>query len=94
MLTATIFDANEAFHVQRTSKCSIVTKGMIRDGDIIEVVSPIFSSVNFKDKSLKTSSTMMIPAKVISNDEGYVNNPETGSLICEDSDVNNMFVEL
>ena len=67
---------------------------MIKDGDIIDVVSPIFSSVNFKDKSLKTTSTMSVLAKIISNDEGYVNNPETGTLVCEDSDVNNMFVEL
>ena len=67
---------------------------MIKDGDIIDVVSPIFSSVNFKDKSLKTTSTMSVLVKIISNDEGYVNNPETGTLVCEDSDVNNMFVEL
>ena len=94
MLTATIFDSNDVFYVQRTSKCNIVTKGMIKDGDIIDVVSPIFSSVNFKDKSLKTTSTMSVLAKIISNDKGYVNNPETGTLVCEDSDVNNMFVEL
>lgn len=94
MLTAVILDKNNTFHVPRTSKCNIISKGKINDGDTIEVVSPIFSSVNFKDKSLKTTSTVSVPAKIISNNDGYVNNPATGTLICEDSDVNNMFVEL
>lgn len=94
MLTAVILSKNDAFPVARTSKCDVISKGTIKDGDTIEVVSPIFSSVNFKEKSLKTSSTISVPAKIVSNNNGYVNDPETGRLICEDSDVDSMFVEL
>lgn len=94
MLTAVILDRNNTFQIPRTSKCVVMSKGTIKDGDTIEVVSPIFSSVNFKERSLKTSSTISVPAKVISNDEGYVNNPTDGTLVCEDSDVESLVVEL
>lgn len=94
MLTAVILNKTDAFPIARASMCSVETKGTIKDGDIIEVVSPIFSSVNFKDRSLKTTSTMSVPAKIVSNNEGFVTDPTTGTLICEDSDVDSMFVEL
>ena len=94
MLTAVILDRSNTFEIPRTSTCVVMSKGTIKDGDIIEVVSPIFSSVNFKERSLTTSSTVSVPAKIVSNNDGYVNNPENGTLVCEDSDVDSMFVEL
>ena len=87
---------NDKFVVPHTSTCIIHTKGIINDGDIITVTSPVFSSTNFTTKSINLSDRFDVIAKVssktfdIDKDDGKC----TGTLVCDDNDVFRMYVRL
>lgn len=82
--------------VPHTSTCIIKTKGRINDGDTIEVVSPIFSSVDFQSGSIMTTETFCVPIHIL-NTERFIENP-TGdyeaTLVCDDNDIFHMYVRI
>ena len=87
---------NDKFVVPHTSTCIIHTKGIINDGDIITVTSPVFSSTKFTTKSINLSDRFDVIAKVSS--KTFVNDKDdgkcTGTLVCDDNDVFRMYVRL
>lgn len=87
-----------AFHIPQRSKCTIATIGEIKDGDMVEIISPIFSSINFVKKEINTSSFLTVRVEMEGADSNRVissdgNNIE-GTLVCEDNDVFGMYVEI
>jgi hypothetical protein len=76
-----------------SSSCIIKTKGILRDGDIISVTSPLFSSVDYSSGAINTSETFDVKFST-SKSEG-VNNEHgdmIGTLICTDNDLFNLYV--
>ena len=87
------------YDVPHTSKCIIHTKGTIRDGDMISVTSPIFASINFISGAINASEAFSVKARILIPNKDSVNNdlPDesfTGTLVCDDNDVFNMYVKI
>jgi hypothetical protein len=86
------------FDVQHTSKCIIHTKGVIRDGDVISVSSPIFSSTNLLLQAINMSDTFDVSVRLMDPSTTVENNlPDGeffGTLVCDDNDIFNMYVRL
>lgn len=78
--------------IPHTSTCIIHTKGIIKDGSMVSITSPIFSSTNFTSRSINMSDRFDVPIH-ISNNEGYIINDNTleGTLVCNDNDIFNIF---
>lgn len=88
---------NEDFQIPHTSTCVIHTTGDIRDGDIITITSPIFTSTNYKSKAINMSDRFDVPVKLTGNKTSVHNSSDDtlyGTLVCNDNDVFNMFVRL
>lgn len=83
------------FAVPHTSTCFIRTVGKIYDGDIVEVISPIFTSINFTSRMLNLSETFDIRIR-ITNDDGFIENEKEykGTLVCDDNDTLHMYVKV
>lgn len=80
-----------------TSTCIIHTKGPIHDGDIIEITSPIFASVNFLSRAIHMSDRINVVAHTDfgSTVEHDPNGGELkGTLVCNDNDIFNMYVKV
>ena len=76
-----------------SSSCIIKTKGILRDGDVISVTSPLFASVDYSSGAINTSETFDVKFTT-SNPDG-VNNEHgdlVGTLICTDNDLFNLYV--
>lgn len=77
-----------------SSSCIIKTKGIIRDGDIVSVTSPLFASVDYSSGAINTSETFQVVFSTPKS-EG-VNNATgdmIGTLICTDNDLFNLYVK-
>ncbi len=88
---------DDSFSIPLTSTCVIHTKGPIRDGDIIEITSPIFASVNFSSKAIHMSDRIKVVAHIEFDGilEREPNEGELrGTLVCKDNDIFNMYVKL
>ena len=83
------------FSVPHTSSCIITTKGTIKDGDTVSVISPVFPSHNMTVYSLKSSDSFEVPVKIL-NESGTIesNGETTGTLVCDDNDVHHMYVRI
>lgn len=82
--------------VPHTSTCIIKTSGRIYDKQTVEVVSPIFASVNFQSGSIFTTETFQVPVWIL-NDTGYIDNPDgkyESTLVCDDNDIFHMYVRV
>lgn len=85
------------FNVPHTSQCYIVSRGQYNDGDMIQAVSSIFSSINLitgsklLDLSFDVKLRIMNGAKSIEfeGDDAIV-----GTLVCDDNDIFNMYVRV
>lgn len=83
----------EEFKVPLTSTCLIHTSGVVCDGEMISVTSPVFASMNFISGAINTSDRFSVPIKV-ENDSGKVEltGQTYGTLHCMDNDTFNMYV--
>lgn len=87
---------NDKFTIPHTSTCVIHTTGVINDGDMIEISSPVFTSVIFTTRAINMDDKFNVIARVPS---GTVVNDQTdgefnGTLVCDDNDVFNMYVKI
>jgi hypothetical protein len=78
-----------------SSKCFIVDRGIIKDGDVISVTSPIFSSINYSSKAIMLDESFKAVFRTNNpngieitddNNEAYLNS--------EDQDVNSLYVTM
>jgi len=78
--------------------CIIHTKGIIHDGDTVEVTSPVFASVNFSSRAVNMSDRFNVVARISASGGSIENNlPDgefKGTLKCDDNDVFHMYVEI
>lgn len=76
-----------------SSSVIIKTKGIIRDGDLISVTSPLFSSIDYSSGGLNTSETFEAKFRT-SNTDGFDNDSGDmiGTLVCTDNDLFNLYV--
>ena len=81
------------FTVPHTSKCIVYTTGIIKDGDTVEISSPIFPSFDFITNALNSSTRFNVKIK-INNPNGYIENDDKfeATLVCDDNDTVNMYV--
>ena len=83
--------------VPHTSTCIIKTKKeRIYDGDVVEVVSPVFSSVDFQSGSIMTTETFQVPIHIFT-DERMIQNPNgdyKATLVCDDNDIFHIYVRI
>ena len=84
---------SNAYDIPRSSTCIIHTTGVIRDGDTIEVTSPVFSSIDFTSGEINMSERFMVRAKVATITHEIEGCAE-GTLVCFDNDVFSMYVLL
>ena len=86
------------YHVPHTSKCIIHTTGTIRDGDMISVTSPVFSSINYTSGAINTTETFNVTVRVFTESKMFNNSLKDGecfgTLACDDDDIFNMYVRL
>lgn len=87
---------NDVFGIPHTSTCIIHTTGIINDGDIITITSPVFSSTNFTSRSINLSDRFDV---IIHLPQGSFNNDKPdgeckGILVCDDNDVFGMYVKI
>ena len=83
------------FTVPHTSACLVTTTGMIVTGDLVDIVSPVFSSIDFSSGNVDLSSTLSV--KVIVDNEYDVtelSEATNATLVCDDGDIFNMYVKL
>jgi len=78
-----------------SSKCYINNRGLIKNGDIISVISPIFSSINYSSKAVNLDNTFEVIFKT-NNPNGVIITDENNEafLNADDQDVNNLFVTM
>jgi hypothetical protein len=85
------------FKVPHTSTCIIRTRGHINDGDIVEVVSPVFASANFQTGSITMTETFNVPIRILTESRFIDNDDDVdtqASLVCDDNDIFNMYVRV
>ena len=86
------------YHVPHTSKCIIHTTGTIRDGDMISVTSPVFSSINYTSGAINTTEAFNVTVRVFTESKIFNNSLKDGecfgTLVCDDDDIFNMYVRL
>lgn len=85
----------DIFSIPLSSSCIIHTIGEIHDGDIVEITSPIFSSINYTSRAINMSDKISVPIKFMDSNkymdsEGNVK----GTLMCDDNDISNMYVNV
>lgn len=89
---------DDTFIVPHTSSCIIHTKGVIKDGDVISISSPIFVSNNFLSKEINMSDSFDVVVKLRDPSNIIENNLEDGqfigTLVCDDNDIFNMYVRI
>jgi hypothetical protein len=85
-----------SFKVPHTSTCIIRTRGHINDGDMVEIVSPVFASANFQTGSITMTETFNFPIRILTESRS-VENPDANlhaTLVCDDNDIFNMYVRV
>lgn len=86
----------DEFVIPHTSTCVIRTTGVLRDGDIVLVTSPIFASTNFTSKDINMSDSFKVPLK-LSNNTLSIDNTKgdlKATLVCDDNDIFNMYIKI
>ncbi len=82
--------------IPHTSQCIIRTRDTIKDGDTVEIVSPVFSSVNYQSGSIEMTETFKLPIRIL-NESRMISNPNDNyeaTLVCDDNDVFHMYVRV
>lgn len=78
-----------------SSKCYINNRGIIKDGDIISVMSPIFASINYTSKVTNLEDSFDVVFRT-SKSEGVVITDDNNEafLNSDDQDVEHLFVTM
>lgn len=82
--------------IPHTSTCIIRTRDTIKDGDIVEIVSPVFSSVNYQSGSIELTELFKLPIRIL-NESRMIQNPQgdcKATLVCDDNDIFHMYVRV
>lgn len=85
-----------SIRVPHTSTCIIKTTGHIQDGDVVEVVSPVFSSIDFQSGSIVKTKSFQVPIHILT-EERSIENPDgvyETTLVCDDNDIFHMYVRV
>lgn len=99
---------NSSFNIPLSSTCIIRTTGVINNGDVVSVTSPIFTSNRFTSGAINMSDQFDVPVKIElssnnplikkDSDHLYIYNDSSdglkATLICLDNDVFNMYVQI
>jgi len=83
----------KSFSVPLSTKCIIHTKGQLNSGDIVEVTSPLFPSINYNVKTLELTETLSIPLRTNLKDV-HGDGKLEAYLHCNDNDVFHMYVQV
>ena len=83
------------FTVPHTSSCLVTTTGMIVTDDMVDIISPVFSSIDFSSGNVDLSSTLSVKV-VVENEYGVTETTQAtqATLVCDDGDIFNMYVKL
>lgn len=81
--------------IPRSSKCYILNRGLIKNGDVISVTSPIFSSINYSSRAINLSESIDVRFST-SNENGIEIKDDNNEayLNSKDQDVSNMYVTM
>ena len=82
------------FPVPHTSKCIIHTKGVLKDGDTVEISSPVFPSFDLTTNALNTSSKFNVGIKILSDTNIESDGNLEATLVCDDNDTTSMYVRV
>lgn len=85
---------NDEFVIPHTSSCIIRTQGEIKDGDLVEVLSVIFSSTEYSSRAVNIVNTLYVTARVLSGESVMSDGDLVGTLVCDDNDVFSMYVRI
>jgi hypothetical protein len=66
---------------------------MIKDGDLVEISSPVFPSFDLTTNALTSASKFFVEMRVI-NPAGYIESSKDfeATLVCDDNDTTSMYV--
>lgn len=81
------------FIVPHTSRCVVHTTGLIKDGDRVEISSPVFPSFDLTTNALNSTSVFSVIIK-LNNDSINVDKEFEATLVCDDNDTVNMYVRV
>lgn len=75
-----------------SSKCIIKTRGLVKNGDVISVTSPMFSSINYSSRAVVLDESFDVVFR--SDDIEITDNNCEAFLNSDDQDVNNLYVTM
>jgi hypothetical protein len=81
------------FSIPHTSTCIVHTHGFIKDGDTVEISSPVFPSFDLTTNALTSASKFNVEIR-ITNPVGYIEMDKDfeATLVCDDNDSTTMYV--
>lgn len=80
--------------IPKSSKCYITNRGDIHDGDIISVISPIFSSMDYSSRAVHLSESLNAVFHTIKDSVTITDDNNEAYLCSEDQDINNLYVTM
>lgn len=80
--------------IPRSSKCYITNRGDIHDGDVISVISPIFSSMDYSSRAVQLSESLNAVFHTIKDSVTITDDNNEAYLCSEDQDINNLYVTM
>ena len=81
--------------VPHSSMCYVHTRGLINDGDLVSITSPIFASTDFRTGAIRLTETFDV--RIRTNQSFFIdetNQTFIAELICDDNDIENMYVRI
>lgn len=81
----------KTFSLPLTSVCILCTKGLLNNGDIVEVISPLFPSMDYDMKTTHLTKTLSVPLRTQNPIEGTGN--LQAKLHCTDENIFDMYVD-
>jgi hypothetical protein len=84
--------SNPSINLPEASTCVIKTKGVLRNGDMVDIVSPLFSSIRYVSGPVNISETLSVPLR--SNKTVKGTGKLKGILHCYDGSIFDMYVEI
>lgn len=80
--------------IPKSSKCYITNRGVIKDGDVISVISPIFSSMDYSSRAVQLSESLNAVFHTIKESVVITDGNNEAYLCSEDQDINNLYVTM
>ena len=81
------------FNIPHTSTCIVHTRGIIRNGDTIEISSPVFPSFDLTTNALTSATKFSVEIR-LNDPNGYIESDGNfeATLVCDDNDTTSMYV--